>query len=96
LRSNGDKDAYVPLEDTLVFRDFPRAECLIVRGADHCASDRFLRVAPYVVAWLRMQLLQTRGANLLCRATQLLLPHTERTPMHEAQKRQSPRELDLR
>jgi esterase FrsA len=81
LAVNGDQDAYVPLEDTLVFRDFPRAECLVVRGADHCASDRFLRVAPYVVAWLRMQLLQTRGSKLACRAARCLLPPTERTAM---------------
>lgn len=54
---NGDQDPYVPLADTLVFRDMPGAEVWLVPHAGHCAGERIKWVFVLGAAWLHAQLM---------------------------------------
>jgi esterase FrsA len=72
---NGANDPYVPQTDTSVFRQYPAADVFLLEGADHCAADRFLRVAPALVVWIRMQLVGgTLAAQAMYGVARALLP----------------------
>jgi len=71
---NGDRDPYVPLADTTVFRHFEHSEVIVLRDAWHCAGDRFIRVAPFLIAWLSSHLTDAFGARALLALTRKLLP----------------------
>ncbi|HEY6879102.1 MAG TPA: alpha/beta hydrolase [Polyangiales bacterium] len=79
LVMNGDADPYIGLQETTAFRVSRSAEVRVLRGAKHCAGDRFARVAPYAIAWLRAQLAPQAGTRALLRVTRLLLPAQARS-----------------
>ena len=80
---NGERDPYLPLEETSVFREFPRAEVALLRGLGHCAGEKFLRVAPFLITWLRARLMPGTVSRIAERASRLLLPSCDyhRCPM---------------
>jgi esterase FrsA len=52
LAINGDRDPYIPLVDTTVFKADPSASAWVVKGAWHCAADRLPRVLIAATGWL--------------------------------------------
>jgi esterase FrsA len=65
LAINGEQDPYIPNEETKVFEQFDHAKALLIPNSTHCAAEKLPHVAPYMVAWLRYQLLGPTFMNRL-------------------------------
>lgn len=52
LAVNGDRDQYIPIEDTTVFRAHCNADVWVIETATHVAAERIERVLPAALAWL--------------------------------------------
>ncbi|POZ63595.1 alpha/beta fold hydrolase [Chromobacterium alticapitis] len=62
---NGEADPYVPAEETETFRSRPRTEVWRFAGLGHCAAERLPRIAPGMIAWLRLRLHGAHAGNRL-------------------------------
>jgi esterase FrsA len=72
---NGAQDQYVPLANSTVFRGAPGATVWLVRDATHCAAERFPRLMPGMLAWLRLELLgDSASRRLELEVAELILP----------------------
>ncbi|MDB4989859.1 MAG: hypothetical protein JWN04_5037 [Myxococcaceae bacterium] len=78
LVCNGARDPYIPCEDTTEFYDYSHAEVVLLRDAYHCAGDRFSRVAPFLVSWLRATLSPSRASRAALWLTRAMLPPSGR------------------
>ena len=75
---NGSNDQYIPRPNTTVFRQVPGATVWVVRDATHCAAERFPRLMPGMLAWLRLQLLGESALHRLeMGVAELVLPPLE-------------------
>lgn len=72
---NGERDQYIPVEDSSCFAQFPNHQVWLMRGMTHCAPEGLPRILPAVIAWLRLQLYgESRMRRLSYSIAQQLLP----------------------
>ncbi|ALU91323.1 hypothetical protein Hrubri_4176 [Herbaspirillum rubrisubalbicans M1] len=72
---NGERDQYIPQEDSTVLAHRPGHQVWLMRGMSHCAAEGLPRILPAMVAWLRLQLYgSTRTTRALMSLAELVLP----------------------